>query len=113
MENPMNLSDRVIIVTGAAQGIGRGVALKAASLGARLALVDINGDGARETAELLGGKARDAVPCYDHIGGRTKDECVEGVKIRFCDDGKLSTFDCRDVGATSCGPTAAGVNCKF
>ena len=31
MENPMNLSDRVIIVTGAAQGIGRGVALKAAS----------------------------------------------------------------------------------
>jgi NAD(P)-dependent dehydrogenase (short-subunit alcohol dehydrogenase family) len=57
MENPMNLTDRVIIVTGAAQGIGRGVALKAASLGARLVLVDINGDGARETAELVGGQA--------------------------------------------------------
>ena len=57
MENPMNFEGRVIIVTGAAQGIGRGVALKAASLGARLTLVDINGDGARETAELIGGGA--------------------------------------------------------
>jgi len=57
MENPMNLDGRVIIVTGAAQGIGRGVALKAAALGARLTLVDINGDGARETAELIGGDA--------------------------------------------------------
>ncbi len=55
MENPMNLAGRVIIVTGAAQGIGRGVAVKAAGLGARLALVDINGDGARETAALIGG----------------------------------------------------------
>lgn len=57
MENPMNLEGRVIIVTGAAQGIGRGVALKASALGAQLVLVDINGDGARETAELVGGKA--------------------------------------------------------
>ncbi len=57
MENPMNLEGRVLIVTGAAQGIGRGVALKAASLGARLVLVDINGDSARETAELVGGSA--------------------------------------------------------
>ena len=57
MENPMNLAGRVIIVTGAAQGIGRGVALKAAELGASLALVDINGDGARETAAMIGSTA--------------------------------------------------------
>ena len=55
MENPMSLEGRVIIITGAAQGIGRGVATKAASLGARLVLLDINGDGARETADMLGG----------------------------------------------------------
>ena len=55
MENPMSLEARVIIITGAAQGIGRGVATKAASLGARLVLLDINGDGARETADMLGG----------------------------------------------------------
>ena len=57
MENPMNLAGRVIIVTGAAQGIGRGVALKAAGLGATLALVDVNGDGARETAAMIGAAA--------------------------------------------------------
>jgi 3-oxoacyl-[acyl-carrier protein] reductase len=57
MENPMNLVGRVIIVTGAAQGIGRGVALKAAELGASLALVDVNGDGARDTAALIGAAA--------------------------------------------------------
>lgn len=73
MDNPMNLTDRVIIVTGAAQGIGRGVALKAASLGARLALVDINGDGARETAELLGGKAD------VHVGSVADPAFVQGM----------------------------------
>ena len=55
MNNPMSLEDRVIVITGAAQGIGRGVATAAAALGARLVLVDINGDGLKETAELLGG----------------------------------------------------------
>lgn len=54
-----------------------------------------------------------AAPFDECAWGTYVAECVEGVKIRFCDDGKLSTFDCRDVGATSCGPTAAGVNCKF
>ncbi len=30
--------------------------------------------------ELLGGKASDGVACYDHTGGRTKEQCVEGVQ---------------------------------
>lgn len=55
MDNPMSLKDRVIVITGAAQGIGRGVATTAATLGARLVLLDINGDGVRETAAALGG----------------------------------------------------------
>ncbi|MFO0757752.1 MAG: hypothetical protein U0359_14755 [Byssovorax sp.] len=45
--------------------------------------------------------------------GTYQAECVEGVKIRFCDDGKLNLYDCRDVGATACVPTATGVNCKL
>ena len=54
MQNPMNLAGRVIVITGAAQGIGQGVARKAASLGATLALVDLNGDGVKATAAELG-----------------------------------------------------------
>ncbi len=57
MNNPMSLEGRVLIITGAAQGIGRGVALKAASLGATLALIDLNEDGLKETADLVGDQA--------------------------------------------------------
>ncbi len=57
MDNPMNLEDRVIVVTGAAQGVGQGVAKKAASLGAKVALVDLNEEGARETAAMIGDNA--------------------------------------------------------
>ncbi len=54
MDNPMSLESHVVLVTGAAQGIGRAVATRAAALGARVALVDINGDGVRDTAAALG-----------------------------------------------------------
>jgi 3-oxoacyl-[acyl-carrier protein] reductase len=54
MDNPMSLENHVVLVTGAAQGIGRAVATRAAALGARVALVDINGDGVRDTAAALG-----------------------------------------------------------
>ena len=55
MNNPMSLDGRVVVITGAAQGIGRGVAQAAAALGATLVLVDLNGDGVTETAGMLPG----------------------------------------------------------
>ena len=45
--------------------------------------------------------------------GTYQAECVDGVKIRFCDDGKLTLYDCRDVGANSCAAGSSGVNCTF
>lgn len=55
MKHPLDLTGRVIVITGAAQGIGRGVAERAAALGATLALVDLNAEGLAETAAALPG----------------------------------------------------------
>jgi NAD(P)-dependent dehydrogenase (short-subunit alcohol dehydrogenase family) len=54
--------NRVAVVSGAAQGIGKAVAERLASEGATVACVDINRAGATATAKALGGKAF-AVAC--------------------------------------------------
>ena len=53
----MKLQDRVAIVTGAAQGIGKAVADKLAAEGAKVVAVDLNGEGAERTAAGLDGTA--------------------------------------------------------
>lgn len=54
-----------------------------------------------------------APPADECAWGTYVAECVDGVSIRFCDDGQLSLYDCRDVGASGCAETSAGVNCKL
>ncbi|KAI1374892.1 3-oxoacyl-reductase [Hypoxylon crocopeplum] len=50
-----SLAGKVILLTGAASGIGRGTAIKLHSLGAILAITDVNEAGIAETLELCGG----------------------------------------------------------
>ncbi|HSR72829.1 MAG TPA: SDR family NAD(P)-dependent oxidoreductase, partial [Kiloniellales bacterium] len=49
----MKLKDRVCIVTGAARGIGEGIAKRYVEEGARVAIADIERASAEKTAERL------------------------------------------------------------
>jgi 3-oxoacyl-[acyl-carrier protein] reductase len=57
----MNLTDKTIVITGAAQGIGRAMAVAFAAAGSNLGLIDLNAERLTETAglcEASGGEAR-------------------------------------------------------
>jgi len=50
----MDLKDKVAIVTGAAGGIGRAIALKLGGLGTKVVVADLKSDEGQETVSLLG-----------------------------------------------------------
>ncbi|PCI51951.1 MAG: 3-oxoacyl-ACP reductase [Gammaproteobacteria bacterium] len=49
----MNLKNKTIVITGGGQGLGRAMAIHFAQSGANIALIDLNEDLLRETAELV------------------------------------------------------------
>jgi NAD(P)-dependent dehydrogenase (short-subunit alcohol dehydrogenase family) len=51
------LEGRRAFITGAAKGIGRAAALRFAAEGARVAIADIDAEGGREAAEIVGESA--------------------------------------------------------
>ena len=66
MPDPRGLADRGVVVTGAAGGIGRAIAVALADAGARVMAVDLSDEAVREVAaELAGGAARHAAAGAD------------------------------------------------
>lgn len=53
----MRLKGRTALVTGAASGFGKGIAERFVAEGARVAILDMNEDGAKSVADSLGGSA--------------------------------------------------------
>lgn len=64
MINPMDLSGRTILVTGASSGIGQSAAITAGQLGAKVILVARSAERLQETARLMAG-AETVISPYD------------------------------------------------
>lgn len=75
------LDGRVALVTGAARGVGAGIARAFAKEGARVAVVDIDADGGSRIAAEIGGHAA-SYPC-DIRDSAQVDACVAAVAERF------------------------------
>ena len=53
----MRLKDKTAIVTGSGSGFGKGIAMRFAKEGARVGVIDINAEAAREVASQIGDSA--------------------------------------------------------
>jgi meso-butanediol dehydrogenase/(S,S)-butanediol dehydrogenase/diacetyl reductase len=67
----MSIENKVALVTGAAQGIGRGIALRLAKDGADIALVDMNADKLAEVAAEVEALGRQATTFVADVGSRS------------------------------------------
>ena len=77
-------ADRVAVVTGAAQGIGQATALRLASEGARIAVVDVDAERAAPVVERIAAAGGQAVAYACDVSAREQvDATVEAVISRF------------------------------
>lgn len=80
----MKLKNKVAIVTGAASGIGKEIALLFAKEGASVAIADLNLDQAKLTAEEIKREGGQAMPVVMNVVDETQvDEGVEAVAKKF------------------------------
>ncbi|MEQ9121323.1 MAG: SDR family NAD(P)-dependent oxidoreductase [Alphaproteobacteria bacterium] len=79
MDNPFSMEGRRVMVTGAAQGIGREVARLTVSLGGKVAAIDLNGDGLASLKKELGDSL------ITEVGSVTEQSMTEGVIQKMTD----------------------------
>lgn len=77
----MRLAEKTAIVTGAASGFGKAIAARFVAEGARVAIFDINEDGAKAVAAELGGRA--IAICCDVSSGAQVDAAVAATIAAF------------------------------
>ena len=90
----LSLEGKVAMVTGAASGIGRGIALRLAELGAAIVILDIDAAGAKSTEERIAqqGKAR-----FEKCDVRSSRDCKQAVAAAINAFGKIDIL-CNNAG---------------
>ena len=79
-----DMTGRTALVTGAASGLGRAVALKLASVGARLLIVDVNGEGLDATGQAIAETGGEALGRMADLSDPAQcAPCVEAAVARF------------------------------
>ncbi len=71
-----SLQNKVALVTGAASGIGREVALCYAAEGAKVVVADINASGAEETVGMIKGNSGEAIAIHADSSKATDNEML-------------------------------------
>jgi 3-oxoacyl-[acyl-carrier protein] reductase len=78
------LNGKVAIVTGAARGIGQKIAVKLASEGAKVAVIDLNAEWCAETVEAVQAAGSEAIALGCNVAVSTDvDGCVKEVLTKF------------------------------
>lgn len=99
---PYSFDGKVCLITGAASGIGQATAKKMASLGAKLALADINEDGLKQTQQACGDGH--TIRVFDVGDSQT---CTDFVQATVNQSGRLDhIFNCAGVNPTAYALTA-------
>ncbi|NMP33433.1 SDR family oxidoreductase [Thalassotalea sp. M1531] len=84
----MNVQDKVIVITGGGQGLGRAIAVNLAKIGAKLALIDLNEELLKETVSLIEQEGSNA---NYYLANVTNESEVEATFNQINDD--FSGFD--------------------
>jgi NAD(P)-dependent dehydrogenase (short-subunit alcohol dehydrogenase family) len=90
----LSLEGKVAMVTGAASGIGRGIALRLAELGAAIVILDIDAAGAKSTEDRI---AQQGTARFEKCDVRSSRDCQQAVAAAIDAFGKIDIL-CNNAG---------------
>lgn len=99
-----NLTDKVALISGAATGIGRSIAVRLAEEGAHVAIMDVNEAEANKTAELVQQTGRKAEVTQVDVG--------DFVQVQRATDGFIRSFGGIDIAVNNAGIIKIGTIAK-